>query len=46
MAEELKKSILTDENKELFNEKKEELLAIVDTYKEKGTELTEELKVK
>jgi len=35
MLEELKKTIFTEENKELFNEKKEELLAVVDAYKEK-----------
>jgi len=38
--------VLTDKNKALFNEKKEELLNVVDVYKKQGSELVEELKTK
>jgi hypothetical protein len=33
LIEDLKNHILTDKNKALFNEKKEELLKVVDVYK-------------
>jgi len=45
LIEKLKKEVLTDKNKELFKEKKEELLSVVDSYKKQWTELVEELKV-
>jgi hypothetical protein len=44
LIEELKKQVLTDKNKELFKEKKEELLNIVEVYKKQGLELVDELK--
>jgi hypothetical protein len=44
LIEELKKQVLTDKNKELYKEKKEELLKVVDTYKKQGLELVDELK--
>ena len=46
LIDKLKKEVLTDKNKELFNEKKEEVLKIVDVYKKQWTELVEELKTK
>ncbi len=46
LLEDLKTHIMTDKNKELFNEKKEELLSLVEDYKKQWVELTEELKVK
>lgn len=45
LIEKLKKEVLTDKNKELFKEKKEELLNVVDSYKNEWTKLVEELKV-
>lgn len=46
MAEDLKKQVLTEDNIKLFNEKKDEILEIIDVYKARWTELIEELKVK
>lgn len=46
LLDDLKSHIMTDRNKKLFNEKKEDLLWIVDTYKKQWHELTEELKTK
>ena len=46
LIEKLKKQVLTKENKELFNSKKEEVLNIVEVYKKQWTELVEELKAK
>jgi hypothetical protein len=37
---------MTDKNKNLFAEKKEQLLEIADAYKVEGDNLAEELKVK
>lgn len=45
MVEDIKKEILTETNIKLFNEKKEEILEIIDVYKVKWTELIEELKI-
>jgi len=44
--EDLKSHIMTEKNKKIFNEKKDELLALVDIYKKQWLELTEELKIK
>ncbi len=46
LIDDLKSYIMTDKNKKIFKEKKEELLKIVDVYKEQWLELTEELKTK
>ena len=46
LLEDLKAHIMTDKNKALFSEKKNEFLNIVDVYKKQWTELIEELKVK
>lgn len=46
LIEDIKVKILTDENKAMFNEKKDKILAIVDSYKDRWIELIEELKVK
>lgn len=46
LIEDLKTHIMTEKNKQIFNEKKDELLALVDVYKKQWLELTEELKVK
>ncbi|MDR1944833.1 MAG: hypothetical protein LBQ59_01775 [Candidatus Peribacteria bacterium] len=35
LVDDLKKEILTPENKKIFNEKKDELLKILDSYKVK-----------
>ena len=45
MVEDLKKEIMTEDNIKLFNDKKEEILEIIEVYKVKWTELIEELKV-
>ncbi|MFK7779641.1 MAG: hypothetical protein QM490_00625 [Candidatus Gracilibacteria bacterium] len=46
LLDDLKSHILTEKNKKIFKNKKEELLGIVDIYKKQGLELTEELKTK
>jgi undecaprenyl pyrophosphate synthase len=46
LIEKLKKEVLTDKNKELFNSKKDELLKVVDVYKKQWEELVDELKTK
>lgn len=46
LLEDLKNHVLTEKNKKIFQEKKEELLTIVDVYKKQWLELTEELKAK
>lgn len=46
LLDELKSHIMTDRNKKIFKEKKEEVLWIVDSYKKQWSELTEELKTK
>ena len=46
LLEDLKSQVITDKNKEIFNEKKEELLNVVEIYKKQWIELTEELKNK
>ena len=46
LINELKKQVLTDKNKELFKEKKQDLLKIVDEYKKEGLKIVDELKVK
>ena len=46
MLDDLKKHVLTKENKKFYNEKKEELLDIVDIYKKQWLELADELRVK
>ena len=46
LLKDLKSHVMTDDNKKLFNEKKEDLLKVVDTYKIQGLELADELKVK
>lgn len=46
LLDNLKSHIITDRNKKIFEEKKEEVLWIVDTYKKQWLDLTEELKTK
>ncbi len=46
MIDDVKKEVFSEKNKKLFNEHKEELLEILESYKEKGNILLEELKVK
>jgi hypothetical protein len=46
LLNELKNQISTDKNKDLYNQKKEELLKIIDSYKVQWMELLEELKIK
>lgn len=45
LIEDIKKEILSEKNIKLFNEHKEEIFKILDSYKEKGNLLLEELKV-
>ena len=44
MLNDLKTQVMTEENIKLFNDKKDEILQIIDVYKVKWTELIEELK--
>jgi len=46
LISDLKDYVLTDKNKKIYKEKKDELLLVVDTYKKQWQELAEELKVK
>ena len=46
MLDDLKSHVLTDENIAKFNEKKEELLTVVDSYKQQWQDLADELKTK
>ncbi|MCD5385220.1 hypothetical protein LRZ95_00970, partial [Candidatus Gracilibacteria bacterium] len=46
LINELKKQVLTDKNKKLLKEKKEDLLKIVDIYKKEGLKIADELKIK
>ncbi len=46
LLEDLKTHVLTEKNKKIFNDKKDELLEIVDVYKKQWLELTDELKTK
>lgn len=46
LLEDLKSNVMTEKNKELLNEKKEELLEVIDLYKVKWEELIDELKFK
>mgnify|MGYP004001321055 CR=1 FL=1 len=46
LLDDLKNNILSDKNKKLFTEKKDELLNVVDVYKKQWEELVEDLKVK
>jgi len=46
MIDDLKKELLSDKNKAIFNEHKEEIIKIIDSYKEKWNILIEELRVK
>ncbi len=46
LLEDVKTHVVTEENKEMFNKKKEELLAIVDSYKDEWKNILEELKLK
>jgi gas vesicle protein len=46
LFEDVKKEVLSEKNKALFNEHKEELIKILDSYKEKSSVLIEELKIK
>ena len=46
LLEDLKSHVMTKKNKKLFNEKKAELLKLVDIYKKEWLGLVEELKVK
>ena len=46
LIKDLKSHVMTDDNKKLFNEKKDDLLKVVDTYKIQGLELADELKAK
>lgn len=45
LLEEFKTRILTEENKELFNEKKDELISILSDFKVKAEKIFEEYKV-
>ena len=45
LIDDMKTKILTEKNIKLFNDKKEEILSIVDSYKSRWIELIEELKV-
>ncbi|MDD3144541.1 MAG: hypothetical protein PHV23_00355 [Candidatus Gracilibacteria bacterium] len=44
LIEDLKKEVLSEKNIKLFNEHKDEVLKIIDSYKEKGNLLLKELK--
>lgn len=44
LIEDLKKEVLSEKNMKLFNEHKDEVLKIIDSYKEKGNLLLKELK--
>ncbi len=46
MIDDLKKELLSEKNKAIFNEHKEEIIKIIDSYKEKWNILIEELRVK
>ena len=46
LIEELKKQVLTDKNKELFEERKKDLLKVVDVYKKDWLKIIDELKLK
>lgn len=46
LINELKKQVLTDKNKKLLKEKKEDLLKIVDIYKKEWLKIADELKIK
>ena len=46
LLEDLKTHVLTEKNKKVFNDKKDDLLKIVDVYKKQWLELTDELKTK
>ncbi|MDR3150634.1 MAG: hypothetical protein LBU14_03325 [Candidatus Peribacteria bacterium] len=46
LFEDLKGQIMTPENKKLFNEKKDELLKWLNSYKTKANDILKDLKVK
>jgi len=46
LIEELKKQVLTDKNKEVFEERKKDLLKVVDVYKKEWLKIVDELKSK
>lgn len=46
LFEDVKNEVLSEKNKALFNEHKEDVIKILDSYKEKSSILIEELKVK
>lgn len=46
LIEELKKQVLTDKNKEIFKDRKADLLKVVDIYKKEWLKIADELKAK